>query len=216
MKTDKLERISNVIRKGAFIEALSGALAIILTTLGLLHLASTNLVSVATIALGIGIFLQGTAIATEYSNLNEFVDEKNFKRFNLGTGLSFEILAGGIVFALGILAMGFAPINIFTPIASIVLGMAITLSSRTLLKIDDFKTLISESGMPVDSFARETIDATFGIQIVIGLAAITLGVLSLDGISTLLLTTIAFLSLGFSILLNGLAISGRLSGATSH
>jgi len=198
------------------VEAFGGAIAIVLTIISFWHLASTYLMSFATIALGIGILLQGTSVAYEYSDLDKLVGEEKFKNFNLGTGLSFEIFAGGIVFAIGILVLGFAPTNVLIPVASIILGIAIILSSRTLLKVNDFKIFTTESGMPIDSLARETIDAAFGIQIIIGMAAVTLGILGLDGISTLLLTTIAILSLGFSILLNGLAISGRLSSITGY
>lgn len=210
--TPKLKKTSNIITRGAVVEACGGAIAMVLTVLSLLHITSTSIVSLATTVLGIGLLLQGAAVGFKYSELEKLVDERKFQNYNPGIGLSFEILVGGIVIALGIMAMGFAPISVLVPAASISLGVAIVMSSRILVKINDFKVFISESGAPVDNFARETIDAAFGIQIVIGLAAIALGILSLAGISAPLLTTIAILCLGFSIMLNGLAISGRLSG----
>ena len=64
--------------------------------------------------------------------------------------------------------------------------------------------------------SHETITAAANIRLLIGLGVITLGVLALVGISPLVLSTIAFLSVGFVNFMIGTAISGRMISMLAH
>ena len=58
--------------------------------------------------------------------------------------------------------------------------------------------------------AHQAIVAAAGVQILIGIGTVTLGILSLTGINQLVLSLVAVLAVGVSDLLNGSAIAGRL------
>ena len=58
--------------------------------------------------------------------------------------------------------------------------------------------------------ARQAIAAAAGVQVLIGLGAVTLGVLGLTGVSPVLLSLIAVLAVGISDVLSGTSIAGRL------
>ncbi len=57
---------------------------------------------------------------------------------------------------------------------------------------------------------QEAALAAAGVQVLIGLAAVILGILGVLGNNTVLLSMLALLVLGFSILLNGIATNGRM------
>jgi len=200
-----LETISS----GTATEAIGGAAAIVLTILGLSNIAPVYMLSIATIAVGVGLLFQGSAIAAEYSDLISKVGGEELHSMNLGDGLSIEITAGGIGIGLGILSLVFVVPQILTPIAGIVLGCGIALSSRTISRLNDLKIMTSDANDTAQKIAREAVNAASGAQVIVGLGAITLGILSLTGVSPMILTMIALLSLGFSTLLSGLSTSGK-------
>ena len=68
----------------------------------------------------------------------------------------------------------------------------------------------------VKKVSHETISAAANIRWLVGLGVITLGVLGLIGIEPLILSTIAFLSVGFVNFLIGTAISGRMINLLAH
>jgi|GEM_PF-6557413 len=60
--------------------------------------------------------------------------------------------------------------------------------------------------------AREAIFASTGVQMLIGLSGIILGILALVGLSPLVLTLVALPSLGTSVLVSSSAISSTFFG----
>lgn len=200
-----LETISS----GTATEAIGGAAAIVLTILGLSDIAPIYMLSIATMAVGVGLLFQGSAIAAEYSDLISQAGGEELHNMNLGGGLSIEITAGGIGIGLGVLSLVFVVPQILTPIASIVLGCGVALSSRSISRLNNVKILTSEANETAQKIAREAINAASGAQIIVGLGAVTLGILSLTGVSPRMLTMIALLGLGFSTLFSGLSTSGK-------
>ena len=58
--------------------------------------------------------------------------------------------------------------------------------------------------------AHEAVSSASGVQMITGVAAITLGILALSGLQAMLLTLIAMLAVSVSDLLSGTAIGGRM------
>lgn len=182
-------------------EAIAGAIAIVLTILGLAHVESDLLVAIATIAIGVALLAQGTAIAGEYAYLT--TTQSNAAIFGGSSTWSIELLTGAAGIVLGILALlGVVSLDLIA-IAVIAFGGGLALSSGAAAQI-----AISRSGAlsPDDHtrrFAIESASTGSITQGLTGLQAVVLGILALAGFSPLTLVLIALLVTGVFTLVNG-------------
>lgn len=181
-------------------EAIAGIVAIVLTILGLAHVAPELLVAVATIAIGVALLAQGAGIAGEYAHLSAFQGEAVV--FGGSSTWSIELLAGAAGVVLGILALlGVAPI-ILVAIAIIGFGGGLSLSAGATAQVAINGTRTSADDR-VRRFAVESASTSSVTQGLSGLQAVVLGILSLAGFSSLSLVLIALLAAGVFLLVNG-------------
>lgn len=195
---------------GTLTEAIGGAGAVVLTILGLLNVLPVVMLSVATIGVGAGLLFQGSAIGAEYADLIDRAGAGQLHDMNIGGGLSVEILTGGAGVALGILALvGVAPL-ILTAAGAIVLGCGLAISSGSITRLNHRKIKASGAEIAAQNLAREAVRAASGTQVLVGLGAITLGILGIIGLNPLMLTMIAVLALGGATLLSGMSLNGSM------
>lgn len=195
---------------GSTTEALAGAAAIVLTILGLANLAPNFMVAVAAIALGAALIFDGGAIAAEYSRLLAHTGNGALQSAELGGGASMQ-MGGGIAAAvLGVLALLSVDAASLMAIAAIVLGGTTVFSSGVSARLNRLKIETSSDHETAKRVAREALTAAAGTDILVGLAAIVLGILALVGLAPLTLTLVAMLALGASVLLNGSAVIGKM------
>ena len=193
-------------------ETIGGIVAIVLTILGLAHVAPGFLVAIATIAVGVALVFQGGTIAAEYARL---LARTNVQRTALtdlggGTAWSIELLAGAAGIVLGILALlHVAPVELVA-IASIGFGSGLVLSSNSATQLNVIKITTLGLDEPAQRLAGGVLSGSVGVQAVAGLAAIVLGILALAGFAPVVLVLIALLGLGSFILVNGSALSGTI------
>ena len=95
-------------------------------------------------------------------------------------------------------------------VAALVYGGTLIFSSGMISRLNQISIESSEGNEFVKKVTREAVNAAAEVQLMIGLGAITLGILSLVGLAPRELLLIAMLGLGASDLLSGSALGGRI------
>jgi hypothetical protein len=199
-----------VVAGGSITEAICGAAVVVLTIVGLAGVMPGTMASIATIAFGVALLAQGSAIAARFSRLvHEAVPREWDTRAEIGGGMGAEFLAGGAGVVLGILGLLGVGTAVLIPIAVIVFGGALLLGSGVTV---DLGSLAEPA--PHERFveiARQATAAASGAQVLIGISAIVLGIIALVGIETTLVTLVALLVVGAAVLFSATAVSTRLA-----
>ncbi len=195
------------------IGAICGGSAVVLAILGLVNLLPGILVAAATIVLGGSLLLKGAAISAEYSKLLAHFTGTTSEKLEVGGGMSVEILTGLAGGILGILALlSFSPDTLIA-IAVIIFGGGIVMGSELISKLNSLKvslaTSMEESHRRAHKVIKEMVSAAMAIQVLAGISAIVLGILSLTGLAPMTLNLIAILTLGVASLFTGSAITGK-------
>ncbi len=208
-----------MITGGSGAEILVGMGAIACAILGLVNVASIVTLSVAVIAVGCGLIMQGMTITGAFSTLLRQTSEGQIGNVTFGGGIGKEILGGMAGIGLGIASIvGLVP-NILLPVAAIVLGATFISSSVTISHVNNL--MVKHSG--INAASKEVAGAAIldasGLEILAGLAAITLGIIELvtaggavagaAGVGVATITLVAFLILAIATFLAGMSLSGR-------
>jgi hypothetical protein len=131
-------------------------------------------------------------------------------RGDLSSGITGEILGGATGIVLGILALvGVAP-YILIPVALLAVGGAMLVGTGATADLGLMRGAATSPRL--ERATREVTVAASGTQMLIGIAAIVLGILALIGIDPLTLSLVGLLATGASILFSGSAISSRMLG----
>lgn len=205
------KRMEHAVVGGSTSEALGGGAAVVLTILGLSGVVPDFMVSIAAIVLGVALLFQGGFVAAEFRRvLSASESESRLQEAELGSGLGTEVIAGGAAIVLGILALLGLETQILISVSTIVLGTGILLASGMLARLNEVHIAASAPNPAHERLAREAVSASNAVQVLVGLSAIVLGILSLIGIQVMTLNLVAQLAIGASILLSGSAVSGRM------
>jgi hypothetical protein len=208
--------LAEVLAGGSVGEALGGAGAVVLAILGLAGVLPAITAPVASLAVGGGLMFVGGAVAARLSRLLKSTGGA-LAQCELGSGMSAEFLGGGAGVVLSILALlRVAPTELLS-VAALVYGGAILLGSGVTARLNHLQILGSQGHPLAQEVAREATRAAAGTQVLVGLGAIVLGILSLVGVAhETTLVLVAMLGLGGSILLSGSAVTGRIVGVFHH
>ena len=184
-------------------EAVGGIAAVVLSIMGLNGVLQTDLAAITVILIGASLLFEGSALAASYRRLLSNFEGSSTNSTEFGGALTVEFLAGFTGIVLGILAL--LGISTWTLIATsaIVYGCAFLLNSGAIMRMHS----LSLSGLHTQEQYRETardaVSAGAGSHMLIGLAAIVLGILALLNINPVVLSFVALLALGVSVLLSG-------------
>ncbi len=201
---------------GSIAESAGGVGAVVLSILALAGIWPAVLAAITTIVIGAALMLKGGPIMAEYRRVLAHLDKDNVTRAEVGGGLSAEMLAGGAGVVLGILALlGLVP-EVLTASAVLVFGTALLLSSGSTAKLAAMRVEYSASEGPGQLLAREAAQTASGAQVLLGIGAGVLGILSLVGIHPLYLTVVGLLAIGATSVLAGTALGGRLMSLLEH
>lgn len=195
---------------GSIAEAAGGAGAVVLAILGLVGVLPVVFLSIATIGVGVALLFEGAGVAARYE---EALQPETGAGSRLGGGITAEFTAGAAGTVLGILALLGVSSFTLTAIAAIVFGGGLLLSSGTTADIDRVLAIRGAGARPGDGGALVT---AAGAQVFVGLAAAGLGVLAIIGLSSLTLTLVAMLAIGFSVLMSGSAVGRQVIRAMGH
>ncbi|KMQ50508.1 hypothetical protein CHISP_2626 [Chitinispirillum alkaliphilum] len=206
----KRSEAARVVAGGSLAEGIVGAAAIVLSILGLVGIVPFLMLYIATIAVGAALLFEGGAISSRISSLIAQSPSQRSDIEQIGSGMTAEFLAGAVGLALGILALlGIAPITLVS-IASIVYGGALIMGGSVTAKINSLTFESGYEGETARSVAREAVKAASGVQVLIGIGAVVLGILALLEIAPVTLVLVSMLALGFADLLSGGAVGGRM------
>ena len=203
------ESMAKTVATGAGAEAIAGGAALVLAILGLAGIYPMILASIAVIAAGAAFLFEGAAVAARHRRL---ALEAGGGEAEIETGMSAEIIGGLAGIALGILALiGIETVPLLV-ISAIVFGGTLLFGSPAV-----YRSSQAEPGNRMtDMILRQTTAASAGAQALVGIGAITLGILALVGIVSQALVLVAVLSIGGAALLSGGALTSKMVSLLYH
>lgn len=210
-RTDREERKTMEITTGGSItEAIGGIAAIVLSIIGLAAVYPSFMASISAIVVGAALLIRGCALTARYYSLLDESEPNSAAGAELGSGISAEVMGGVAGVVLGILALVNVAPMVLIPVSAIVLGGTLLLGCGSNARLNE---LVVENGHSHENgrrIAGDILAAANGAQALVGVAAIVLGIVGLCTYYQLVLSLVAFLSIGSSILLSGGTITGRM------
>lgn len=193
------------LESGSFAETVAGAGGVTLAILAIIGVLPIVLGAVATMAVGIGLFLGGGSIAARSTQLEAGPRGRQARR-QLMAGLGMEALAGLSGAVLGLLALlGIGSLTLMG-VAAIVLGGALLLASAATARLESD---LAQMTVGEHISSHEAVNLAAGSDFLVGAGAIVLGILSLTGWAPLTLALVAMLGVGAAGMLNGSALATR-------
>jgi len=201
---------AKVVFSGTIAEGLTAGGAVVLTIVGLIGAFPQLLLSISVIALGVALLFVGAAISAKFYDLISETTENKVQVAELSGGAAAESLAGIFAIILGILAVLRLQPMYLIPAAIILTGGCLVLGAGANARVTSLRIAKPERHPVAREVARQAALSATGFQILIGLAAITLGILALNNIAPQILSLVAVLGMSGSILLSGSALAGRM------
>ena len=209
--------LAHVGARGNAIGIIIAGAAAALSIIALAGIAPGMLLSIAVIATGAALLIEAISTSAEYGELVKLTTEGRLNIADLGGGgLSAEMLVGAAAIVLGILALiGLVP-GVLSAVAIIALGGGLVMSSGSVGRLNDYKIEASTENDMTRRLAREAVSASSGAQVIVGLTAITLGILALVGIVPLILDLVAILAVSGVLVLTSSAVGVRILSLFHH
>jgi len=203
------ETVERTVATGATAEGVAGAVAVVLAIIGLAGLFPMTMAAIGVIAAGAVFLLQGAAVAAHYRALAR---EAGGGETELETGMSAEIIGGLAGITLGILALvGVEPIPLMA-VSAIVFGGTLIMGGPAVYRI----SRVESGRTTTDRLAREITAGAAGAQALIGIGAVTLGILALVGLVAQTLILVSVLAIGGAALLSGGALTSKMVRLLYH
>ena len=201
---------------GGLVDAIGGIATMVLAIVALAGVASATISAIATIVFGAALLIQGGAMLSEYSHIIFPTGAANPSADQFGgSSLSAVFLVGAAGVVLGVLALlSIAPATL-TAIGVIAFGSALVLSSNSVRQLYVLKAWAARAAGPQvgrEFIAGEMTASSAGVQTLSGLTAIVLGILAVAGHDPAVLTLVALLVLGATVVLTGSTLSGLVLG----
>lgn len=208
------ERVLEAVGAGSATEVIGGAAGVVLAIIGLAGGIPIAMMSIATIVLGGAILLDAIAIGGRYERLvrDTWGADARYSKVRMGTGVSAEALAGVAGVVLGILALlGLMPETLCS-IALIVFGGGLMLGCLARRRFN--ATSVAHYGAGVSDTAMRALDEATSVaaggEVLVGIGAVVLGILSLLGIYPLTLVLVGFLGVGGVVMLGGSVLGTKM------
>jgi hypothetical protein len=168
---------------------LGGAAGILLGFLGLIDVVPVSLDGVGVIVLGGSLVLAGTILGRASAAANI--------PFAPGTGVrtggfTSELILGLVAVVLGILAITYVGTINFMAFGAIALGVSLWLGS---LDVEQFDRAMPQP----DLESQKAIDKSWGVDVLLGMAAVALGILAWMGVASRTLTLVANIGIGLAM-----------------
>jgi hypothetical protein len=196
---------------GSVVEATLGIAVVVLAIIGLAHADWIVFGAIAAIVLGAALLAQGGAVAAEYTKLLSIISGGTLGAIELGGGMTVEVLAGGSIVVLGILALvGFNP-DVLLAAGVIAVGASLVLAASGLQRLNTLKVQAAGMSELAQKVTEAAVACAITAQVLCGGAAIVLGILALTVMAhATVLMLVGLLVLGATVALSGTALTGRL------
>ncbi|MEJ2031560.1 MAG: hypothetical protein P8Y63_00630 [Deltaproteobacteria bacterium] len=201
-------RPARALVSGSMTEGISGGVAAVLAIIGLAGVFPDYLAGVATVAVGAALFSEGGSVTARMTSL---LPGRAVERESIGLGVAFQTLGGMAGIVLGILALIGVVTTVLIPAAIVAFGATLLVSGGVMSSLNSMEIDLSEGAEPFKQVAKDAVAAAGGVQMLVGLAAITLGILALTGIRPPVLSLVALLIIGASDFMNATAVSAKLT-----
>lgn len=186
---------------GPMTEAIVGLAALALAIIGLAHVFPWLLASIATIALGAAFIFEAGTVGRRFSALTKEERTPETETWSGWGGVTSGFLSGCAGVALGILALLGIATTVLVPVAVIIYGVALVMDSGTKVSLSEMES--EQAGLHGVSLkvSREAASALSGIQVLMGLGSVALGILAIIKIVPQTLCLVAILAVGSAILI---------------
>ncbi|MGH6796321.1 MAG: hypothetical protein ACREDM_09800 [Methylocella sp.] len=206
---------------GGFVDALGGVATVVLSVFGLAGTRPGTMIAVAIIVFGVSLLIQGGTMASGYAGIRFPAATPTTSE---GSTLSAVFMAGAAGIILGILALLGLAAATLAPVAIIVFGAGLALSSTALSHLYAVRRAVTASEAEPTTLAGSEILASEmaygsgGLQVLAGLAAIVLGILAIAGAGAddRILILVGLLVLGATLVITGGTITGILARSTAR
>ena len=205
---------------GLMTESVAGIAVIVLAVVALAGVSAGVLASIATIVIGVGLMVQAFNVAAEVSrqlNASGTAATAGARGAEIGGEVMIGIAAGLTGTVLGILGLVGSNTPHLLTAALIVFGGALILGGVIAANGRVVATSVSASGAPMQVGYRGSA-AISGVEILVGFAAVILGILALLFESSGILVLVGFIAVGAALLMVSATFSGaavRLFTSTS-
>jgi hypothetical protein len=200
-------RASEVEPIGLLTEGAAGIAVIVLAVVALAGVSAVALASIAAIVIGVGLTVQAFNSAAEEARVMAPSTGVSAQDATLGGEVMVDCMCGLTGIVLGILALvGIAAAHLL-PAALIVFGGCLLLGGMMSMRPRTLR--VTSAGADTQIVSYQGSAAAGGIEILIGLAAIVLGILSVIMAPSGVLVLVGFLAIGAALLM----VSATFSGA---
>ncbi len=207
---------------GGLLDAVGGLATIVLAIVGLAGINPPLLTAIATIVFGVALLIQGGTMLSEYAQIifPSSTTAASGEQFG-GNSLSIVFLVGAAGIVLGILGLLGINNTMLTAVAVIAFGASLVLSSNAVWDLFLLRrSTLAGAGSAEQSqlgggqiLASEMASGSAGIQGLVGVAAIILGIIAVAGhTNDLIVTLVALLALGATLVLTGSTLSATVAG----
>jgi hypothetical protein len=196
---------------GLLSEGAAGIAAIVLAVIALAGISATALASIVTIVIGVGLMVQAFNSAAERSKAIPASLASSAQSAELGGEVMVDLIAGLTGVVLGVLALVGINSAHLIPAALIIFGGALLLSGAIEM-MPRTVPIANTSGGQVQIASYQGSAATGGLEIMVGIAAIVLGILSLIFMASWVLVLVGFIAIGAAMLM----VSATFSGAVTR
>lgn len=197
------------VASGSIMEAIGAMATIALAIVGLAGIFPLVMAAIATIVISAAILIEGGAFSAGSATVSSTSEAQAVEA---GGGASTTFLGGIAGVILGILALlGVAGAELVA-VALLVLGTTFMLSGVSSVTVGQMAP--PTAGGP--GFVQSTRAAGSGGQVMVGIAAVVLGILAVVGLSQVVLVLVGLLSIGGAALLGGSALGAKSLAVASR
>ncbi len=195
---------------GSLAEGVVGGAVIVLALIGLSDIMPAMILPIAVIAMGAAFLLEGGTVSMRFSKLLHETSKDRFQEAELGVGVTGELLGGMTGLILGILALvGLRPL-VLSPVAVIAFGATLLFGSGVTARLNALEVEGAGEFARYAKITKEAVTAAAGVELLLGLSAVILGIIALTGTHASTLSLVAILIVGISGFVNGAAITARM------
>jgi hypothetical protein len=202
------KQLTEVAAGGSSIGAIAGAATAVLAIIGLSGGFPLLMMTLSAIVVGAGFFAEGTSLGAALAK----VDRRNlFEESGAASGFALQGLAGAASIVFGILSIvGLLP-AVLIPVAIITVGGAMAFGGPARAELNLSVLEFGGASPTARRAATQAVQASTGLLTLVGLGAITLGILALVHVPPMgTLALVALLCLGCAQLLSDSALLGRV------
>ena len=196
---------------GLLSEGATGIAAIVLAVIALAGISAPILAAIITIVIGVGLMVQAFNSAAEGSKAAPAGLAASGPTSEVGGEVMVDCLTGITGIVLGVLALVGINAPHLIPVALIVFGGALLLGGAVQMRPRTAPVAVTATGQ-VQVVSHQGSAAAGGMEIMVGIAAIVLGILSLIFMSSWVLVLVGFIAVGAALLM----VSATFSGAVTR